>query len=80
MNRNEPEWTGMDRNDTGMDRNDTGMDRNDTGMDRNDTGMDRNEIHFTKHTHVSDWFSKTFLRVLVLKFLCCGLGGMKSLL
>ena len=20
--------------------------------------MDRNEIHFTKHTHVSDWFSK----------------------
>ena len=21
--------------------------------------MDRNEIHFTKHTHVSDWFSKT---------------------
>ena len=51
-----------------------------TGMDRNDTGMDRNEIHFRKHTHVSDWFSKTFLSVLVLKFLCCGLGGMKSLL
>ena len=34
------------------------MDRNDTEMDRNETGMDRNEIHFTKHTHVSDWFSK----------------------
>ena len=39
------------------------MDRNDTEMDRNETGMDRNEIHFTKHTHESDWFSKKHFSV-----------------
>ena len=39
MNRNEVEWTRINRNDTGMDRSDTGMDRNDTGMNRDDTGM-----------------------------------------
>ena len=45
MNRNEVEWTGMNRNDTGMDGNGpewTGMDRNETGMTPEWPGMNRN--------------------------------------
>ena len=56
MNRNEVEYTGMNRNDTGMDRYGPEWQRNEpewTGMKTEWTGMDRNEPEW--HRNGPEW-------------------------
>ena len=64
MRRNDPEWTGMNRNGTGIDRNDTGMIPEWTGIDRNDKGIEWNTQITLTATRVDQKRGKSVVHVI----------------